>query len=308
MAVSAEIQIRRPKGGAAAPASRRGWTLSSLLREAARQLLPEPRPAPAAYEHPSQYTRACRGVCYSDGMYPGYRPTLFTRIFAGATLGVYLAVPYIIGLIALAAVWSAWARGAAALVLATYLLPLGPVMVRRVLDAYVFLAWRRYFRFSFVFDEPLDAYKDYIIAQFPHGAFPLEMYLQHPDFERVKLLGRKGFVRVAVEHGADILPVFMFGVSQMMSFGPPWLMVIGRRLRMSVGLLYGLWGTPVPRPRRMRMAVGPPVRVGPPLARGTPEFEARVDAVHAEVVEGLRAVYYRHREAYGWGDRELLIV
>jgi hypothetical protein len=144
-----------------------------LLREAARQLLPEPRPAPAAYEHPSQYTRACRGVCYSDGMYPGYRPTLFTRIFAGATLGVYLAVPYIIGLIALAAVWSAWARGAAALVLATYLLPLGPVMVRRVLDAYVFLAWRRYFRFSFVFDEPLDAYKDYIIAQFPHGAFPL---------------------------------------------------------------------------------------------------------------------------------------
>lgn len=34
----------------------------------------------------------------------------------------------------------------------------------------------------------------------------------------------------------------------------------------------------------------------------------QVEAVHAAVVQAMRDVYYRHRTAYGWGDRELVIV
>ena len=135
-----------------------------------------------------------------------------------------------------------------------------------------------------------------------------EMYLQHPDYERIKLLDRKGFVRIAIEHGADILPVYMFGASRMMSFGPPWLMALSRRLRASLGVLYGAWGTPVPRRTRLRMAVGVPVPVGPAMQRGQPGFDARVEEVHAAVVAAVRATYYKHRAAYGWADRELVVV
>ncbi len=135
-----------------------------------------------------------------------------------------------------------------------------------------------------------------------------EMYLQHKDFERIKLLDRKGFVRIAVEHGADIVPLYTFGASQLLSFGPPWLMHLARRWRTSIGLLYGAWGTTVPHQARLRMAVGNPVSVGPPLPRSDPGFDAQVEKVHAEVVEAVREVYYRHREHYGWGDRELVIV
>lgn len=134
------------------------------------------------------------------------------------------------------------------------------------------------------------------------------MYLQRPDHERIKLLTRKGFVRVAVEHGADILPVYMFGASRLMHFGPPWLMSAARRMRASIGVLYGACGTTVPHRVPLRMAVGVPVSVGPAMQRGSPGFDARVDEVHARVVEAVRGVYYRHRTAYGWGDRELVIV
>lgn len=134
------------------------------------------------------------------------------------------------------------------------------------------------------------------------------MYLQHPDFEQIKLLTRKGFVRIAIEHGADILPVYMFGASRMMAFGPPWLMNFARKLRASIGVLYGMWGTSIPHPAPLRMAVGVPVPVGPAMQRDAPGFDERVEQVHAAVVEAIRAVYYKHRGAYGWADRELVVV
>jgi hypothetical protein len=562
-------------------------------------------------------------VYYSDGMDEGYEPNLFTKAFAVLTLGLYIGVPQIILALAALAFWHSWARLALLAVAASAFAPLRPLAWRSVLSSYVFLAWRRYFRFSFVFDESLNAYKDYVIAQFPHGAFPVggralsgcsgrgggcvqglglrrgaagvgaraccaratkrqasaaahpapsasplvspplqmgsllsgtfmateypgallgmggrngeaggrlaawtvpraasrgqrggrarpgrapgprgaegrshlkrrtrpdappllgqdcnfaptpsletatskpcptpptlnptpktpkphpqpppeyncyalaannsflvpvwrhvhtwlgtmaaternfrrllalgtrvglraaakaerraaakaaagggdgddaaaagggsgassdsgaspdgssagaaaaplpvgaaadgspprrtrvvrrnpqgvsigvmvggiaEMYLLHPDYEQIKLMDRKGFIRMAVEHGAELLPVYMFGVSKMMSFGPPWLMDVGRRMRMSIGVMYGLWGTPVPRRVPLRMAVGLPISVGPAMPRSDPRFEAHVEAMHAAMVEGVRAVYYKHRAAYGWADRPLVIV
>ncbi|GBF98537.1 diacylglycerol acyltransferase [Raphidocelis subcapitata] len=464
--VSAEVRLRpRTK-----PSKGGRWSLGALLREAARQLLPEPAPV-RTYRHPSQYTVDNGDVYYSDGMPADYEPTLFTKVFAAATLGAYIGVPQIILSLAALSFWFWWARIALAALMATCYLPLRPLFWRRAASSFVFLCWRRYFHFSYVFDQSLDAYNDYVIAQFPHGAFPLgslvcgtfmatefpeytcyalaanssflvpvwrhvhtwlgtmaateknfrrllalgtrkglrsaaataaaaagqpppqhsdggasscagsaecsdagtppasaadaggadsqallaaaaaarsglelppgavagegaatqratrlrkrnpqgvsigvmvggiaEMYLLHPDYECIKLLDRKGFVRVAIEHGADILPVYMLGASRMTSFGPTWLADAARKLRMSIGVLYGAWGTPVPRRVPLRMAVGVPVSVGPALQRSDPGFEGRVERVHAAVVEAIRHVYYKHRGAYGWGDRELVIV
>lgn len=38
--------------------------------------------------------------------------------------------------------------------------------------------------------------------------------IQDPSKERIKLLNRKGFVRVAVETGTSIIPVYHFGGTQ----------------------------------------------------------------------------------------------
>ncbi|KAF8058472.1 DGAT2 [Scenedesmus sp. PABB004] len=518
---------------------------------------------------------------YSDGMHKLYVPNYFTLAVATVTLGLYIGIPHILlGL--LAASW--WWRPAAValcVLLASLALPAGPLRVRRVLSSYLFLCWRRYFTFSYLFEHSLDCYQDYIIAQFPHGAFPLgalvggsfmateypdyhcyalaahsaflvpiwrhvhawlgtevctktnfhallargvggplrrhsggggggagggagsaeqqqqqqqqqqpgvaaravpqahvratvratvhaagepasggaaaachlrpgagargslelaaagaraarlgvagsirsafrkhhslsdpessdsdgerccacaaasgspvhgarrlsvgsdasslaessagscgscgshaplaaaaagaarapkaappsarggagggrwavdpatgvrktgvsvglmvggiaEMFMLRPDHERIKLRDRKGFVRVALEHGVPILPVYMFGASQVLDFGPPWLARLSRRMRASVGMIYGAWGLPVPRRRPIFMVTGRPLATGPALRKDAPGFDARVDELHAAFCAEMTRIYYDHRGKYGHGyeDRPLVI-
>ena len=128
-----------------------------------------------------------------------------------------------------------------------------------------------------------------------------EMFMSNIQCEQIKLKERKGFVRIAIEHGADILPVYVFGSSACLSFGPPWLQRWSRKLRVSLGIMYGVWGLPIPRRVPLFMAVGAPVAVPRGIDRHHPGFEAAVDEVHAAVIAAMERVYYTHRSKYGLG-------
>lgn len=147
-------------------------TLGWLLRELWWQLRPEPQPR-RLYRPPAEYAVENGKVYYSDGMDEDYEPNLATKALAFVTLGLYIGIPQLLLTLFVLCFWHAWARVALALIVGSAFLPLRPLKWTRVLSSYVFLTWRRYFKFSFVFDESLNAYKDYVIAQFPHGAFPV---------------------------------------------------------------------------------------------------------------------------------------
>jgi hypothetical protein len=136
-----------------------------------------------------------------------------------------------------------------------------------------------------------------------------EMFLIRRDHERIKLLQRKGFVRIALEHGVDILPVYMFGVNQALDFGPPWLQRASRRMRASIGVIYGVWGLPIPRRVPIFMVTGRPLPVGLPMRKDHPGFAARVDELHTQFCAEIERLYYTHRATYGNGfeDRPLVI-
>jgi hypothetical protein len=94
------------------------------------------------------------------------------------------------------------------------------------------------------------------------------------------------------------------------SASPPpaqFLEPLSRRLRTSIGLITGRWGMPLPYKVPLHMVVGDlvPVRC---LPRSHPGFEAAVDEAHAAYVAALRGLYERHRAAYGWADRPLIMV
>jgi hypothetical protein len=128
-----------------------------------------------------------------------------------------------------------------------------------------------------------------------------EMFCIAPDHERIKLAGRKGFIRIAVQHGVPLLPVYTFGVNQVLDFGPAWLAAVSRRARASLGLILGVGGLPLPRRLPLFQVTGAPLDVGPPLAKDDPGFAARVDAVHAAFCAEITRLYYTHRGAYGHG-------
>ena len=68
---------------------------------------------------------------------------------------------------------------------------------------------------------------------------------------------RLGFVRVAIRAGADLVPVYHLGASQLLAFwGSERL---SRRARVCCGLFFGRAGLPLPRRHDILTLVGAPV-------------------------------------------------
>ena len=66
----------------------------------------------------------------------------------------------------------------------------------------------------------------------------------------------------------------------------------------------GILGLPIPRQQKLTVVVGRPIDV-PKIAAPSP---AQVDAVHALYFSRLEEMYYRHREACGFGEMSLHFV
>lgn len=73
-----------------------------------------------------------------------------------------------------------------------------------------------------------------------------EMYILEEHAETVKIKDRKGFVRIAVEKGVPIVPVYHFGNSQLFRWGPKSWEKAARKWRMAVGFIRGRWNLPLP--------------------------------------------------------------
>eukprot|EP00775_Hariotina_reticulata_P011662 gene11662-11805_t len=136
-----------------------------------------------------------------------------------------------------------------------------------------------------------------------------EMYMKHPAKERIMLRRRKGFVRVAVETGTSIVPVYHFGCTQALDAWPQSAAGLSRKYRVSLGVPVGRWGlTPVPHPAPMFRVSGAPIAVPRIDPAADPEaFKKAVDEVHAQVVTAVQELYDRHRTQYGWEQRPLVI-
>ncbi len=79
--------------------------------------------------------------------------------------------------------------------------------------------------------------------------------------EAVYLRRRLGFVRVAIRAGADLVPVYHLGASQLLGFWGSER--ASRRVRMCCGLFFGAWGLPLPRRHALLTLVGAPVPGAP---------------------------------------------
>lgn len=134
-----------------------------------------------------------------------------------------------------------------------------------------------------------------------------EMFLWEQDREAIKILDRKGFVRIAVESGTPIVPVWHFGNSKLFSWvAPRWLEFVSRRLRVAVGYPMGRWRTLMPCNAPLMMAVGSPIHV-PHIAPGQPGYREAVDVAHEQLVKALVELYEKYKGLYGWHDRPLVV-
>ncbi|GAX82788.1 hypothetical protein CEUSTIGMA_g10214.t1 [Chlamydomonas eustigma] len=309
-----------------------------------------------------------------EGLQPGQKQHFLNALVAMVTLTIYVGWMNFFLLLCISAFFSRTALYIVIALLSTLALPARPVLWPWFNRLWVFKTWREYFRYSFLFEEKLERGKKYVLAEFPHGSFPIgpivagtlvqtmfpddpvysvaassvfyiplwrhfiswigslpatkenfkkllhkgslavvvggiaEMYMLDPRKERIKLKGRKGFAKIAVEEKADgIVPVYYFGNSRCLEFGPQWLSDMSRKLRVSLGYLHGRWGLPLPRAVPIYLVHGKPVPVPKVDKSDKIEFEKAVDQLHDAFMLELQSLYDRHKGEYGWSERPLSI-
>lgn len=119
-----------------------------------------------------------------------------------------------------------------------------------------------------------------------------ELFRSSPKREAVFLKGRKGFIKLALREGADVIPVYLFGNTTVLSAltaGP--LAELSRRLGVSLTLFWGRFGLPLPKPVRLTYARGAPLGL-PHIPQPTDDD---VNAWHAKYCEALVELFERYK-------------
>ncbi len=122
---------------------------------------------------------------------------------------------------------------------------------------------------------------------------------------------RKGFVKMALEYGSPIVPVFTFNLDG--SFG--YILTRGRLvawLARMIGFLplffWGRYFIPmgIPFPKKITVVLGKPIEL-PRLdaSKINPEV---VEKYHCMFMDEMTALFERHKSEHGYGDRKLLIL
>jgi len=127
--------------------------------------------------------------------------------------------------------------------------------------------------------------------------------------EQIILKKRKGFARIALKSGVDLVPAYAFGANRAWTryFGHESLAFkLSNKLRMSLVVWTGRWGIPfgcIPHKQPMVIALGPAIEVT--KIEGREPTDAEVDALHGTYCKALRELFDRHKHKVGWEKEEL---
>ena len=136
-----------------------------------------------------------------------------------------------------------------------------------------------------------------------------EVLLMENEDECVLFLNsRFGFIKLAIQNGTAIVPVFSFGLRKMFTFIAPkskLMKSIGRKLGFLPMLFFGMWGMPFgpAKPCDIVNLVGSPIKV-PHIADPSDEV---IREHHAVFVAAMVKLYEENKEEFGMGHVKLRI-
>lgn len=137
---------------------------------------------------------------------------------------------------------------------------------------------------------------------------------------------RRGFIRLALEYGARILPIYVFGEDQLYSTSSLFLSTriwIVKKLRIALPIAWGRWWNwLIPHRRELVMVMAEPIKpvregeeekivkkVGDKRERRTDVTEEEVEETLKKYIAAMEALYEKHhKQMKGYEDKKLLVL
>eukprot|EP00403_Amphidinium_massartii_P048890 CAMPEP_0178461992 /NCGR_PEP_ID=MMETSP0689_2-20121128/49598_1 /TAXON_ID=160604 /ORGANISM="Amphidinium massartii, Strain CS-259" /LENGTH=241 /DNA_ID=CAMNT_0020088851 /DNA_START=311 /DNA_END=1035 /DNA_ORIENTATION=- len=129
--------------------------------------------------------------------------------------------------------------------------------------------------------------------------------------EQLVLAKRKGFCKVALESGASLVPLYVFGANDLFSryWGPSSFAArLSKQISTSILVWTGRFGIPfgfIAHKTKLVVVIGKVLKV----ERVESPTQAQVDELHAKYVNALRELFERHRGRMGadWPRQKLFL-
>ena len=133
-----------------------------------------------------------------------------------------------------------------------------------------------------------------------------ELFLSCEEEEKLYLNKRKGFIKLALTQGIDIVPVYLFGNTSVLSVLKTGILAtLSRRLQVSLTYIWGRWGLPIPRDVKLLYVTGQPLGL-PKIEQPTQED---IDKYHKLYCEQVSRLYEKYKEKVPeYKHKKLIIV
>jgi len=136
----------------------------------------------------------------------------------------------------------------------------------------------------------------------------------HPNDEAALLKQRNGIFKLALRHKMPIIPVYCFGATKMFRRVqlPQFIETLSRALKISLCILFGKLGLPIPFRQRLMYVIGK--AIWPVLTSGeisdlpVEEFDQRVQEMHDAFCNEIERIFDRNKGHYGWENKTLRLV